>query len=417
MSRSGSIARGAVTLSGDAFAAAAAAHSAELGDLAARIVPVRTPDALLALVETFAIREAGGIPVVGDDRWEEQQWRDLQHTCRGLVAPAGLAWATLTSGSTRAPRLILRSDASWSSSYDAIADLLGLTPESVLYLPVHLVSSMSMFSVAMARDLGYSVRLPQHRQPASDDLADATHVHATPLLFERILDLVEGGAPHSLRAALIGGAGLDPDLRRRASESGIRVVTYYGAAELSFVAVDDDGCGMRVLPDVRSRLDADGRMWVRSPYLAAGYAGSEGGAFAIDGEGWATVGDLAAIDDDGRLTLRGRADGAILTAGATVVPEEVESVLRAVPGIRQAVVFGNTERGNDALVTAVLELDPGAQVTGRQLREHLRSALMLPHRPRLWYAMERIPLTTAGKPARGRVRDAVANGEVARLGQ
>jgi acyl-CoA synthetase (AMP-forming)/AMP-acid ligase II len=158
-------------------------------------------------------------------------------------------------------------------------------------------------------------------------------------------------------------------------------------------------------------------MWVRSPYTAAGYAGSEGGPFAVGADGWATVGDLAAIDDEGRLTLRGRADGAILTAGATVVPEEVEAVLRAVPGVRQAVVFGTTAHGNDALVTAVVELDAGAQVTARELRENMRSALMLPHRPRVWYAMESIPLTATGKPARARVRDAVAKGEVARLGQ
>ena len=416
MSRPGSIARGAVTLSGDEFDAAVGAMAADLGNHAGRILPIRTPDALRALVEAFAVREAGGIPVVADDRWEEQQWHDLQRTCDGLVAPAELTWATLTSGSTRKPRLILRSDASWSSSYSTIADLVGLTTESVVYLPVHLVSSMSMFSIAMARDLGHAVRLPRLRQPTSDDLVDATHVHATPQLFERILDLIDGGAPHSLRAALIGGAGPDPTLRTRASELGIRVVTYYGAAELSFVAADGDGTGLRVLPDVQSRLDDDGVLWVRSPYAATGYAGSEDGPFAIDPEGWATVGDLVAIDADGRLTLRGRSDGAILTAAATVVPEEVEAVLRAVPGIKEAVVFGNTTHGNDTLVTAVLELDPGAQLTAHQLREQMRSTLMLPHRPRLWYAMERIPMTATGKPARGRVRAAIANGEVPRIG-
>lgn len=416
MSRSGSIARGSATLARDVFDAAIAARSTELGDYAGRIVPIRTPDALQALVDAFAVRASGRIPVVADDRWEEQQWQDLQRTCERLAALAGADWATLTSGSTRAPRLVLRSDASWSSSYETIANLVGLTAESVLYLPVHLVSSMSMFSVAMARSLGHTVRLPRLRQPASDDLADATHVHATPLLFERILDLIEDGAPHSLRCALIGGAGLDRSLRRRASELGIRVVTYYGAAELSFVAVDADGTGMRVLPDVQSRLDG-GRLWVRSPYLATGYAGDERGPLTVDADGWATVGDLAAIDADGRLTLRGRSDGAILTAAATVVPEEVEAVLRGIPGVREAVVFGSVVRGTEALVTAVLELDPGAPATTPQLREQMRSALTLPHRPRLWYAMDRIPLTAAGKPARGRVREAVANGEVRRLEQ
>ena len=154
-----------------------------------------------------------------------------------------------------------------------------------------------------------------------------------------------------------------------------------------------------------------------SPYLATGYAGDERGPLTVDADGWATVGDLAAIDADGRLTLRGRSDGAILTAAATVVPEEVEAVLRGIPGVREAVVFGSVVRGTEALVTAVLELDPGAPATTPQLREQMRSALTLPHRPRLWYAMDRIPLTAAGKPARGRVREAVANGEVRRLEQ
>ncbi|WP_345763173.1 class I adenylate-forming enzyme family protein [Diaminobutyricibacter sp. McL0608] len=415
MTRSGWISRGESRLQGADFDAAVTARAAEHGGRGARIEPIRTPDALQALVEAFAVRESGGIPVIGDDRWEEEQWLDLQLTCRSLSAPAGLAWATLTSGSTRSPRLILRSDGSWSSSYPDIARLLGLTAESVVYLPVHLVSSMSMFSIAMSRSLGHSIRLPRLRRPAADDLADATHVHATPLLFERILDLVEDGASHRLTAALVGGARLDPALRRRAAELGIRVVTYYGAAELSFVAFDDDGSGLRTFPDVESRLDGDGRLWVRSPYLAAGYAGDEQGPFAMD-DGWATVGDLAAIDAAGRLTLRGRADGAILTAGATVVPEEVEAVLRTVPGIREAVVFGNAAHGTDSLVTAVVEFDPDVLLTAPELRERMRSALMLPHRPRLWYRMERIPLTATGKPARGRVREAVANGEVPRLG-
>jgi acyl-CoA synthetase (AMP-forming)/AMP-acid ligase II len=236
------------------------------------------------------------------------------------------------------------------------------------------------------------------------------------MLFERILDLIDDGAPHRIRAALIGGASLDPALRLRASTLGIRVVAYYGAAELSFVAADADGTGMRVLPDVQARV-VEGRLWVRSPYVAAGYAGEERGPLVVDSDGWTTVGDLAAIDDDGTLRLRGRSDGAILTAAATVVPEEVEAILRAVPGVREAVVFGSVARGNDALVTAVIEPDPGVPVSVAQLREHARSALTLPHRPRLWYSMDRIPVTATGKPARGRVRAAVENGEVRRLAQ
>ncbi len=422
MSRPGSIEAGGVSLSADEFDAQVtaravwAARAAAPAGLADRVVPIRAADPLNALIDAFAVRVSGGIPVIGDDRWEVRQWGDLQRACDDLVAPSGLAWATLTSGSTRQPRLILRSDASWSASYATIADLLDLTPESIVFVPMHLVSSMAVFSVAMARATGHGVRFPRLRQLGAGDLDGVTHVHATPSLFGRILDLIEGGARHDLRVALIGGAVLDASMRRRASSAGIRVVTYYGAAELSFVAFDADGTGLKVFPGVETRV-ALGRLWVRSEYLAACYAGNTDGPLVIDAEGWATVGDLASLDEDGRLRLRGREDGAILSAGATVIPEEVEAVLRGVPGVRDAVVFGSAVHGNDSLVTAVVELETGAQLTEATAREHVRSALMLPHRPRLWYRMESIPLTASGKPARSRVRDAVTNGEVQRLGK
>src|SRR5690606_5658448 len=149
-----------------------------------------------------------------------------------------------------------------------------------------------------------------------------------------------------------GGAGLDPVQRERAAASGLELVAYYGAVELSFVAVDT-GDGLRPFPEVDVAVRPQpgtslGEVWVRSPWVSQGYLAGARGPLRRDGA-WATVGDLAELPDgagpapatsavplgsgSGPLVLRGRGDGAVLTAGATVVPEDVEAALRPVPGV------------------------------------------------------------------------------------
>jgi long-chain acyl-CoA synthetase len=261
-------------------------------------------------------------------------------------------------------------------------------------------------------------------------LADATVVHATPTAFRRILDLIDGGTEHRLRVALIGGAALSAADRHRAASRGIQqVLSYYGASELSFVAIDVDGLGLRAFPGVELRIvaqdDSDpdlglGRVDVRSPYLSGGYLGGAIGPFERDAEGWATVGDLATIPHpagEQTLELRGRGDGAILTAGATVVPEDVELVLRTLPGIREAVVFGVPHPRLGAMVCAAVETtdDAGAAERAhwqRVCREHLTAA----QSPRRWFATATLPRTASGKPARAQTIGAVARDELRRLG-
>jgi len=142
---------------------------------------------------------------------------------------------------------------------------------------------------------------------------------------------------------------------------------------------------------------------------------------------WSTVGDLADPLPDpsatphpgeppaGGLVLRGRGDGAILTGGATVVPEDVEVVLRAVPGVRDVVVLGTAHRRLGAVVSAVVECDDRAG-----LRAHLervaRTALAPAQRPRRWYGTRALPRTPSGKPARGAVSEALGATDLARSG-
>lgn len=344
-----------------------------------------------------AIREAGDVPLVGDARWPSAQWDAVVAAAANAKPVDDIAWATLTSGSSGSPRIVLRSAASWAGSFDAVASLLDAGPDDAVALPAPPVASLTLFSLAHALAGGPRPLL------GSASRSDATCLHGTPQALRAVLD---AGALPRLHTALIGGSHLDPALRRRAEAAGIRVTAYYGAAELSFVAVDD-GDGLRPFPGVELSI-REGDLWVRSPFVASGYVGAPG-PLRRDGE-WATVGDRAELVD-GRLRLLGRADDAILSASATIVPEEVEAVLRSIPGVRDAIVFGLPRELVGALVAAFVELDGGASVS---LRSAADTQLAPAHRPRRWFAGE-LPRTASGKPARAEAVRRVLAGEVPRL--
>lgn len=342
------------------------------------------------------IRDGGDVPLVGDVRWPEAQWNAMVEAARTAELPEGTAWATMTSGSSGSPRIVLRTAASWGDSFDTVAGFLGVGSDGVVAVPAPPAASLTLYSYAHALSGG------PRPVPRVTTAADA--LHGTPEALRAVLD---AGVPPQLRAALIGGSHLDAGLRRRAEAAGIRVTAYYGAAELSFVAYDQ-GDGLLAFPGVEVRIRA-GVLWARSPFIASGYAGAAG-PLRRDGE-WATVGDRAEMVD-GRVRLRGRADAAILSASATVVPEEVEAVLRSIPGVRDAIVFGLPRAPVGALIAAMLELDDEAP---GEIRSIAAARLAPTHRPRRWFAGV-IPRTLSGKPARAEAVRRVLAGEVSRLG-
>src|SRR5699024_8937680 len=193
---------------------------------------------------------------------------------------------------------------------------------------------------------------PQPVGQGRADPVEATVFHGTPPALRAVL--AAGRAPR-LHTALVGGSHLPADVRGAAEARGIRLLAYYGAAELSFVALDT-GQGLRAFPGVELEVRR-GELWIRSPYTALGHLGGAG-SLRTDGP-WATVGDLA-TSDAGVLTVHGRGDDAILTASATVIPDEVEAGLRELPGIADAVVVGVPTDGIGALVAAMVEPGPGA---------------------------------------------------------
>ncbi|MFI7643911.1 class I adenylate-forming enzyme family protein [Nonomuraea sp. NPDC049400] len=414
----------------------AARHLLGLGIGPGRLVSIGLADPVEVLTAALAADLAGATPLVGDPTWDRERWSrvvpasphaagpgvqvdaPLPNVAGPAVTyepgPGDRAWACFTSGSTGRPRAIVRARASWTASFPHLSALAGIGQDDVVLIPGPLVSSLYAFAAVHTLATGATALLPG-RWPSralGGLLARATVVHLVP---HRLPDVL--AHPGTLRTAVVGGAALDPDTRAAAVRAGVRVVSYYGAGELSFVAVDADGGGLRPFPSVEIEVrpapaGSLGEVWVRSPWLADGYLGEAAGPLRRDGDGWVTVGDVAEPYRAGEvLRVRGRGDGAIQTGGATVVPEDVEEVLRKVPGVGDIVVIGSPHPSLGSVVTAVIEAER-AELPPRALLEAMaRGGLDAAQRPRRWYAVPSLPRTQAGKPARALVAARLAGGD------
>jgi long-chain acyl-CoA synthetase len=89
-----------------------------------------------------------------------------------------------------------------------------------------------------------------------------------------------------------------------------------------------------------------------------------------------------------------------------VQPAAVEAVLRAADGVRDAVVLGLPHPRLGELVVAVIDGDINLAAVRRDARLRLAAAQL----PRRWYAVEAMPRTGTGKPARGELLAAVQDG-------
>jgi len=143
-----------------------------------------------------------------------------------------------------------------------------------------------------------------------------------------------------------------------------------------------------------------GRVWFEGAPRFAYHNAPEKTAAAYNEHGWATLGDLGWVDEEGWLFLSDRRADLILSGGVNVYPAEVEAVLARHPGVAEAAVVGIPHEDLGEQVHAVVvPRDPRAD------REALRAALEAlcrehlagPKRPRSFEFAEELPRSEAGK--------------------
>ncbi len=179
------------------------------------------------------------------------------------------------------------------------------------------------------------------------------------LLLALVMAAEHGHAlPRSLRYIAVGGGRVAPALLARARALGLPVFEGYGLTECASVVClnrpdrQRDGSVGQALPHARVSVD-DGELLVEGGATLLGYL-DEGARAA----GPVRTGDLGHVDADGFVHVTGRRRNMFITAfGRNVSPEWVESEVTAHPLLGQAVVWGEGQADNVAVVVPRREAD------------------------------------------------------------
>ena len=238
----------------------------------------------------------------------------------------------------------------------------------------------------------------------------ATRMNCIPLVWRRILDAldageVDRGALATLRFADTGTSATPLELlqRLRLAVPNATVRVFYGSTEagnvLTLEPADFDAKpGSVGVPSIhtRVRLAASGELEVTGPLLFDGYLDDPEATAAALVAGWYRTGDLAELDADGYLTIVGRANTLIRSGGESIVPAEVESVLRQHPGVADVAVVGLPDADYGELVVAVIiATGDGAVPDLAALREFAAERLAPFKLPRRVECVEQLPRTAA----------------------
>lgn len=117
----------------------------------------------------------------------------------------------------------------------------------------------------------------------------------------------------------------------------------------------------------------------------------------INGLRYSIPGDYCRVEADGTLILLGRGSVCINTAGEKVYPEEVEEVLKTHDDVVDALVVGLPDDKWGQMVTAVVQLEPGATFDEDVLRQHVRGALAGYKTPKAILAKDDLGRASNGK--------------------
>lgn len=259
-----------------------------------------------------------------------------------------------------------------------------------------------------------------------------------PTMSRRIVDKVaekriEPAAIEGLRLIISAGAPLSLPLRQQllATFRRAQVIDIVGQTELTSTiivhsepdqiekeptAVGYPAPGMTVaLLDGNNQMVGEGQvgeLCYRSECLMLGYWNKPEATREAMAGGWFHSGDLARRNENGLIHIVGRKKELIKSGGENVIPNEIEDVLRRVPGVSDACVIGVPDDHWGERVHAVIAASEGSAESILAAAEAAcRLKLSRYKIPKTWSVLRSLPANAVGKFDKAKIREIVGDGK------
>jgi acyl-CoA synthetase (AMP-forming)/AMP-acid ligase II len=231
----------------------------------------------------------------------------------------------------------------------------------------------------------------------------------------------------SLQIVVTGGSPVPPEVLRRWMERyGVAINNTYGMTECSPVicaTLPSDSVELQTetvgppLPHIEVEIvqpggtepvpvGVEGELRSRSTMVMAGYWDNpEATAEAIDDDGFMRSGDLARMDENGYVSITGRAKEMIIRGGENIYPAEIENAIRELDAVADAAVIGVPDQRYGEVCAAYVRLVEGAALGESALREQMQGRVARYKVPAHVRFIEELPLTPSGKVQKFKLRE------------
>lgn len=373
-------------------------------------------DLSLTTAARAAAEQTTGAVLRISDESDLPQWDLISTNIRGLDLGGDVQLIKLTSGTTGAPRAVLFNTTQLAADCDAICSTMGIGPKDRNFGVIAFSHSYG-FSNLVTPLLCHGVAVIASGDALPRAIingvarAQATVLPAVPAIFDSMAAL-EGEMP-TLRLCISAGAPLRMAVADAFRDRfGVKLHSFYGASECGGICYDrsndsitTDGFVGTPMDNViverrEATLEAS---LVRITTTAVGIGTvpiSEDGG--LDGLGTFCPADLLAGDALGGFRIVGRLSDWINIAGRKLDPAEVEDVLRALPGVHDAVVIGLDDSRRGQKVCALVAGDSSI-VSLESLQRHCKSLLQRWQIPREIRVVAALPTNARGKISRPQI--------------
>ena len=268
---------------------------------------------------------------------------------------------------------------------------------------------------------GFRMRLLKRfrKETVLDDFIQfgPTFFFGVPTMYTRLLDAspdVARKIGERMRLFVSGSAPLPAStLERFRQLYGHTILERYGMTETLGITANPyrgerrAGTVGKTLPGVSVRFSEgdQGEVLVKSSTVFGGYwRDAEATEAAFTTDGYFKTGDIATQSADGYYTLHSRRSDLIISGGFNIYPQEIENLLKAQPGVAEAVVVGEPDPIRGERPVAYLVPESGAELDDEALRTLCRKGLASYKTPRDFRFVKDVPRNALGKIQRHRLR-------------
>ncbi len=381
------------------------------------------------------------VPVISVDSAAYDALREgqpLAHTVS--LDPDEMIWLFYTSGTTGKPKGVMMTCANLGAmTFCYFVDADEVKPDDAILYAAPMSHGAGLYNFM------HVLRGARHVVPESGgfdaveilDLAPEVgpvSMFAAPTMVRRLVDAAKarGGGGEGIRTIVYaGGPMYEADILDAVEVMGPHFVQIYGQGEcpMGITALSRHDVADRSHPRWRERLNSVGtaqsaievaifgedgtelphgevgEIVVRGVTVMKGYWRNPEATAKTIRDGWLWTGDMGRMDADGYVTIQDRSKDVIISGGSNIYPREVEEVLLAHPGVREAAVVGKADPEWGEVVVAFVVADESTEATPEVLDSLCLDRIARFKRPKAYRFVTGLPKNNYGKVVKTELRD------------